>query len=94
MVPADLRGRTCHEFGAGFRRQMFEHHAQRGKLLRPFGQPAIDESRLTIENIDVVGDFFAMHQERHVDFLHALKYPHHVAVIGHAGQELVVAFAG
>ena len=81
---ADLGRGALDKIDAVFRREMFEDHAQAGKLPGPFRQPTIDECLLPIENIDIRGDVLAVHQKRHVDLFHALENAHHFIVVGNA----------
>src|SRR5580698_8218449 len=67
---------------------MLEDEAQTGELLHPFRQVPVDESLLTIENIDVRVGVLAMHQERHVDLFHALQHGHDFFIIGDAGRRI------
>ena len=45
----------------------------------------LDEARLAVENVDLGIDVLAVHQEPHVDLLHALQHAHNLLVVGDAG---------
>ena len=74
MVPATCGAALATNVGAVLRGQMFEDHAQAGKLPDPMRQPAVDERGLAVENIDVRRDLLAVHEERHADLFHALEH--------------------
>ena len=74
--------------GAGLRGDMLQDHAQAGKLFHPSRQPAIDEHRFAVENVDVGTDLLAVHEKRHVDLLHALQHAGDIPIIGDAGRRI------
>ncbi len=88
IVPPTCGRGAAHEIDTVLRRQVLEHEAQAGKLPDPLREIALDEHGLAVEDVDLGIDVLAVHEERHVDPLHALQHAHDPAIVGHAGRRV------
>ena len=84
----DLGRGAPHEVDAFLRGQVLENHPQAGERLRQRDELALDEHRLTIEDVDVGIDDLAVHEERHVDLFHAFQHAGDVLEVGDAGGRI------
>ncbi|MNB88513.1 hypothetical protein D3C75_355290 [compost metagenome] len=63
---------------------VFKHHFQPRQTLAQWLHHAVDKTRFAVKNIDLRMGHFAMHQQRHSPFFHALQYRHNCIDTGHA----------